>query len=88
VVVVVDLEEEVVADGDDDSIELQKETTRRGCITAWSVVFGAIPNMRHGSEALGWLFVFFIHIPLLLLSEAGILKPLEIMKPESLDIGR
>jgi hypothetical protein len=64
-VVVVALEEEVVADGDDDSIELQKETTRRRCITAWSVFFGAIPNMRHGSEALGWRFVFFIHIPLL-----------------------
>jgi hypothetical protein len=40
--VVVGLEEEEAADGDD-FIGLQKETTRRGCITAWSVFFGAIP---------------------------------------------
>lgn len=41
--VVVDLEEEEVADGDE-SIELQNETTRRGCITAWSVFLAQYPH--------------------------------------------
>jgi hypothetical protein len=59
----VGLEEEEAADGDD-FIELQKETTRRGCITAWSVFLAQYPHEAWQRGA--GRSIVFLHIPLLL----------------------
>lgn len=72
--VVVALEEEVVADGDDESTGLRKEKRRLCSKRGYSLVglfLWRNTRMRHGSEALDRSFVF-LHIPSA--EEARILK--------------
>jgi len=59
---VVALEEEEVADGDD-SIELRKETAKRGCITAWSVFLAQYPHEAWQRGA--GMVTLLLHISLL-----------------------
>jgi hypothetical protein len=58
--VVAAMEEEEVADGDD-VIRLQKETTRRGCITAWSVFLAQYPY-EAWQRGAGVVNCLFLHI--------------------------